>query len=344
MYILSGSIPPRSVRTSSLSCNFDDTIHMQDDGTARGTTSGKVMPAMRFRGRPLRDMLSASAIALAMLGTSVPALAATPATGIYRVRRPKVTPSDAAAKRAEAQVRGKALAESGESIAAGIEFDNAAAELGDPVLYLDAGDAYLAGCEESRNKELAEASMERAYISLDILYFHLDKSADKNFRLVEASEIPTLIIRAQQLVENSQALIEEIEAEEAAAVTTPPEDGAPAPKRKNGQAGKIAGIALISAGAVGLGVGVAGIALGVRHQQNAEHSTVYGAEYDAVADKGERANLLAYVGVPVGLVLAGAGIAVLVLTSKKNKKSQDKYSVVPTFNRHGTGVAVSGRF
>lgn len=303
---------------------------------------------MRFRGRPLRDMLSASVIALAMVGTSVPALAATPSMGVYRVKRPKVTPSDAATKRAAAEVRGNALAKSGESIAAGIEFDNAAAELGDPVLYLDAGEAYLTGGEKSRNKELAEASIERARISLDILYFHLDSSADKNFRLVEATEIPALIVRAQELVEDSELLIEEIEAEEAAAAAKPEKEGAPPPKRKTGRAAKITGAVFIGAGAVALGIGAAGIALGVRHQQTAEHSTVYGAEYDEVAEKGERANLLAFVGVPTGLVLAGVGVTVLVLTSKKYKKKKrkkdKKYSVVPTFERHGTGMAISGRF
>lgn len=293
-------------------------------------------------------MLSASAVALAMVGASVPALAATPAMGIYRVKRPKVTPSDAATKRAAAEIRGNALVKSGESIAAGIEFDNAAAELGDPILYLDAGEAYLTGGEKSRNKELAEASIERANISLDILYFHLDSTADKNFRLVEATEIPALIVRAQDLIEDSEILIEEIEAEEAAAAAKPEKEGAPPPKHKKGNAGKITGAVFISAGVLGLGVGAIGIALGVRHQQTAEHSTVYGAEYDEVAAKGKTANKIAFVGIPVGLALIGVGVTVLVLTSKKYKKKKrkkdKKYSVVPTFDRAGTGVAVSGRF
>ncbi len=284
---------------------------------------------------------------MALVGASLPAAAAPSTVGAFRVKRPKVTPAKAAEKRADAEARGNALRQSGEAIAAGIEFDNAAAELGDPILYLDAGEAYLEGGDTSRNKELAEASIERAKISLDILYFHLDKAADKNFRLVEATEIPALIVRAQELIEDSEALIAEIEAEEAAA-NAEPEPSDDKPKKKPGRAAKIAGASLIGAGAVMLGIGAAGIALGVRHQQTAEHSTVYGAEYDDVARRGERANLIAYIGVPSGLVLAGAGIAVLVLTSKKykdkKKAKDDKLSVVPTFNRDGTGVAVVGRF
>ncbi len=302
---------------------------------------------MRRRVRALRNLVSASAVALVFTTTSAAAFAAPGAPGAFRVKRPKVTPADAAQKRAAAQIRGNALVSSGESIAAGIEFDNAAAELGDPVLYLDAGEAYLMGAEKSRNKELAQASIERAKISLDILYFHLDASADKDFRLIEATEIPALIVRAQQLIEDSQLMIEEIDAELAAALAEPVDEGEPKPKRKKGRAAKITGAAFIGAGAVMLGIGAAGIALGVRHQQTAEHSTVYGAEYDAVAKKGERANTMAYVGVPAGLVLAGVGITVLVLTSDKHKKKKgkkDKYSVVPTFDRHGTGVAVVGRF
>jgi hypothetical protein len=288
-------------------------------------------------------MLSASAVALAMLGTSVPAFAASPAPGVFRVKRPKVTPKAAAEKRAAAQTRGNALVNSGESIAAGIEFDNAAAELGDPILYLDAGEAYRMGGEKSRNKELGEAAIERAKISLDILYFHLDSAADKNFRLVEASEIPALIVRAQELIEASEQLIADIEAEEAAAAAPPPAEPEEK-KRKPGRAAKIAGGVLIGSGAVMLGIGVAGIALGVRHQQTAEHSTVYGKRYDEVAADGKTANTLAYIGIPTGLVLAGAGVAVLVLSAKKRKKKDDKYAVVPTFDQHGTGLSVVGRF
>ena len=290
--------------------------------------------------RAVRNMLSASSLGLALASAPLPASAAS-VPGTFRVKRPKITPADAGQKRAEAEVRGNALLAGGDPIAAGIELDNAAAELGDPVLYLDAGEAYLQACEDSRNKELAEASIERGKISLDILYFHLDSAADKNFRLVEATEIPALIVRAQELIEDSEALIEEIEAEEAAAAA-PLEPEEPPKQTKPGRGAKIAGAVLIGAGAVGLGIGGAGIALGVRHQQTAEHSTVYGEEYDEVAAKGKRANLLAYVGIPTGLVLMGAGIAVLVVSKKKGK--DDKYSVVPAFDRRSAGVAVVGRF
>lgn len=298
---------------------------------------------MGRKGRALRHVLCASVVSLALAGASTPAMAS-PSAGLYRVKRPKVTPADAAAKRAEAETRGGALLEAGEAIDAGIEFDNAAAEFGDPVLYLDAGEAYLEAGRTSRNPELAEASIERAKISLDILYFHLDSAADENFRLVESSEVPTLIVRAQTLIEDAEALIEEIEAEQAAE-DAPAQTAADEPEAKNpGRVAKIAGGALIGAGVAMLGVGGVGLALGARHQQTAEHSTVYGEEYDAVAAKGERANLLAYIGIPTGLVLAGAGVAVLVIAGKKGKKGGDTYSVVPTFDRYGSGVAVSGRF
>jgi len=292
--------------------------------------------------RAVRNLLSASTVALALASAPLPVAAAS-VPGVFRVKRPKITPADAAQKRAEAEVRGNALAATGEAIAAGIEFDNAASELGDPVLYLDAGEAYLKGCETSRNKELAEASIERGKIALDILYFHLDTAADKDFRLVEATEIPALIVRAQKLVEDSEALIAEIEAEEAAAAAAPVETEEAPKTKKPGRGAKIAGAVLIGAGVVGLGVGGAGIALGVRHQQTAESPIVYGEAYDEVAAKGKRANTMAYVGVSLGLVLVGAGIAALVVSKKKKGKS-DKYSVVPSFDRRNAGVAVVGRF
>ena len=291
-------------------------------------------------------------VAAAVLGTSLPAHAV--------VRRPSkkkrsrkrrsgpkkdvVTPADAAAKRAPAQARGRALLDQGESIGAGIEFDNAAAELGDPVLYLDAGNAYYAGAQKSRDPELAKAAIERAAIALDILYFHLDSGADKDFRLVESSEIPQLIVRAQELTDEAEALIEEIEAESAE-----PEDE-PKKKKKRGKMDRdkallLSGALLTTGGIVGIALGVTGMGLGYARQLDAEHPAVYGEEYDTVASRGQRANTLAYVAFPVGAVLLGTGIALIVVSKKgtkgkKKKRKEEKLTFSPTLR----GVQVSGRF
>lgn len=258
-----------------------------------------------------------------------------------------VSPADAAAKRAPAQARGQALVAQGQFGAAGIELDNAAAELGDPVLYIDAGEAYLGGARKDRDTELANAAAERGRISLDILYFHLDETADPWFRLVDTSDIPSLIVRAQKLIEDSEALVEEIEAE-AVAVAEPEEKK----KRKRGkvdreQALRISGAVFTAVGIGFVGLGAVGLGLGAKHQMDAEHPTVYGEEYDAVAAKGRRANMLAYVGLPVGGALLATGIALLVVANrggKKKKPEEEQVALTPTFGRGSTGMAISGRF
>ncbi len=292
-------------------------------------------------------MISAGSVALALVLGAAPVPAEATPTALFRVRRPKVKPADAAAQRTPVQAQGKALLDGGDPVSAGIEYDNAASQLGDPILYLDAGEAYLLAADTSRDTDLADAAKERAYISLDILYFHLDSSADKNFRLVEATEIPALIVRAQTLIEDADTMLEAIAEEERLAAEPPTQtDDEPKKKRKPGRAAKIAGFTMVGAGAVFLGVGAAGLGLGVRHQQTADRPTVYGDEYDDVEAKGKRANLMALIGLPTGAALIGVGVTVLVLSARKNKKKGgDKYSVVPTFDRRGSGgMAVVGRF
>jgi hypothetical protein len=308
-------------------------------------------------------------VAAAVLGTSMPATAASagpsaPLLLLKKKKKPRrstrsskpkdgVTPAAAAAKRAPAQARGQALVAQGEFTSAGIEFDNAAAELGDPVLYLDGGEAYLAGARKAKDADLARAAMERARISLDILYFHLDSAADPDFRLVETGDIPALIVRAQKLIDDAEAFVEEIEAE-AAAAEEPADD-----EKKKRKRGKIdRDRALLISGAVLTGVGIgfvalggAGLGLGYKHQLDAEHPAVYGEEYDAVAAKGRRANTLAYVGLPIGGALLATGIALLVVAKRGTKKKEPKeksesegVALSPTFGPSSTGIAVSGRF
>ncbi|MBC8073408.1 MAG: hypothetical protein IAG13_34125, partial [Deltaproteobacteria bacterium] len=86
----------------------------------------------------------ATVLALAMSTGTAPALARAmdaSSTGMWAYAAPKVTPDDAARKRAEAQVTGRQLVETDPS-AAGVHYDTTASEWGDPVLYLDAADAY----------------------------------------------------------------------------------------------------------------------------------------------------------------------------------------------------------
>lgn len=293
-----------------------------------------------------------------MLGTSVPVSAGEVAgASLFRPKKKSrrsskpskpadaVAPADAAAKRAPVEARGQGLVAQGQFTAAGIEYDNAAAELGDPVLYIDGGEAYLGGARKDRDAELANAAAERGKIALDILYYHLDSGADPYFRLVDTADIPSLIVRAQKVIEDAETLIEELEAE--TATTEEPEKK----KRKRGKVDRetallASGGVLTGLGIVVLGIGGLGLGLGYKHQLDAEHPAVYGEEYDAVAAKGQRANMMAYVGLPLGGALLATGIVLLVVAKrgKKKKAGEDKVTFSPTFGRDGSGIAISGRF
>lgn len=262
----------------------------------------------------------------------------------------KVTPADAAAKRTAAQTTGRDLA-TADPTAAGMHYDAKAAEWGDPVLFLDAADAYLDAAEKGEDIAMAEAGIERARIALDILYFHLDASADKNFRMIETTDIADLIARSNTAIDRGEALMEAIaKAAEAPAVAAVDEDeGKKKKKRKkrapgNGRALVIAGAVATAAGS-GLAVlGVAGLAIGAVNQTKAERNTVYGEEYDLVAAKGRRGNVIAGVGLGLGGALLVTGIVMLVVGKKRRNNAapaqESNVAVAPTLN----GVAISGRF
>lgn len=311
-----------------------------------------------------RICASALAFALGWFSSPQTVSASSAPAALLAAGGDRVTPEVAGAKRADAQVKGAALIDSGESIAAGIAFDNAASEYGDPVLYLDAGEAYLVGAEKSANRELAWAALERGNIAADILYFHLDSSADPHFRLVETKEIPQLILRAQSLVEDATELARKIDEGVVTTGGKRKRDKAREPKRKpkktdkkrtrgDGKAANITGAVFVGSGAAMLGIGIAGLEVGRRQQEVAVQPTIYGSKYDEVAKRGKRANMMAAVGLPASALLVGTGVAILVVNYKfqklkgntrKQRKRGGKYSVAPGLSPVGASVAVSGRF
>lgn len=261
-------------------------------------------------------------------------------------RRPKSRKSKlelADAQRASVRSRAESLAENEQLQAAAIEYENAAKLTADPVLFIEAGESYLVAALDARDPKMATAAHQDGSIALDLLHFASDPAASRRHRRVASDALPELITRAEALVKNAKELHAEIEAEQTpqAPVDTAERDPEPQP----GRVAVISGAVLTSLGAVALGVGGAGLALGARHQRRAEQQSTNGSNYDAVDRKGKRANTLAFVGLPVGAVLAGAGIALLIIGAKKRKAdSTSSYSLVPMRNRWFSGVEVRGRF
>ncbi|MFO0631333.1 MAG: hypothetical protein U0168_00625 [Nannocystaceae bacterium] len=286
-----------------------------------------------------RHAAIAAALALALPAATMPTVAL--AAG------PKVTPEDGARKRAEAQVLGRDLVKA-DPTAAGMHYDSRAAEWGDPVLYLDAADAYIAAAEKDREVPMAEAAIERARIALDLLYFALDPAADKDFRVIETSAVPDLISRANDTLAKAQSLAESIARGDGEAEADKGEGDKKKRERKpiNAKAMFISGAAVTGLGGAVLGVGAVGLILGAVNQSRAEDPTVYGSEYDQVAAKGERANLIAGVGLGLGGALVLGGVAMMIVgkvaAKKQGKPPQERKTVriAPALN----GVSISGRF
>jgi hypothetical protein len=304
------------------------------------------------RWSPTRSCAAACSLALAIavptatvtIPTTASASAATPLLLKPRRRRGKkpkdgVTPAQAAEKRVPIQQTGQSLIDAGEPAQAGLEFDRGAAAQGDPVLYLDAGDAYLAAARADADVEMAATAIERARIAQDILYFHLDSAADPDFRLVENAEVPALINRADELIEEAEAAIEEINA---AADPTGPTDDEPK-KKGDGKIMVMSGIGLASVGGALVVMGVAGLAIGAVNQNRADRDTVYGSEYDEVERRGKRGNVIAGVGFALGAACIGGGLALYFLGKKRRKQAADDDKVVMVSPTLG-GLAVTGRF
>ena len=120
-------------------------------------------------------------------------------------------------------------------------------------------------------------------------------------------------------------------------------------KRKpgNGKGFIIGGAAAAAAGGGLLIMGFSGLIAGAVHQSNAEDATVYGDEYDDVASKGRRANVIAGVGLALGGVAAGAGAALIIIGKRRQKKAAEDDKVISMSPLLGPGVggaSISGRF
>lgn len=296
---------------------------------------------------------AAATLTLALGAASVPATAQAgvplPLWAAKKKKSKGMTPEDAAERRASVQQQGQQMVSAGELTAATILYDGAAQTDGDPVLFLDSADTYLEIAKKDREIASAETAKMRAQTAQDILYFHLDSSADPDWRLVETEDVSGLLARAGALIDDADATIAEIEAEQEAGLA--PEA---APKRRpkgNGRGLRIAGVGFMGLGAAGLGLGVAGLAIGGINQNRVDDPAVYGSEFDEFDAKGRRGNVIAGVGLAVGGVALALGVTLFVIGKRRGSKAgsapapsdsddQASMAIVPT----GRGLALTGRF
>ncbi len=245
--------------------------------------------------------------------------------------------------------------------AAADETENNAALLGDPVSYQQAAQYRYNQAEADRDIDAANAAIETATIALDIFEFYdaVDSGdAVSEWLVIDPSTAASSAGEVNDLIERTESLIEEIEAEEeSGGDDTGAADGTAKKKRKKRGKAK-PGTVLIAVGsgvaALGLGgagAGLAGLIISRNKQEEVEMFTGVDqqADRDRLDEEGSRANLIGWVGLGVGAVGLGAGAALIVVGVIKRKKggspdASARVRVRPTFTARSGGLALQGRF
>ncbi len=285
----------------------------------------------------------AACLCAVSVGLPAPAMATVPSPALAPVLAPAppdLSPDRAEALRQPVQAAARADLDAARPRDAAGRLDTAASTFGDPVLFLDAADAYLAAAEAEQDPSAIDQAEARARIALDILYFLQGPSASDAWRPVAGVQLGELVGRANETLQRAGELRTALE--EAAREET---DEVPAKKKgPPGRALILSGAALAALGGAGLAVGVTGLVIGGVNQSKANDPTVYGSAFDEAERKGKLGNTLAYAGLIAGGVLAATGFA-LVLVGRKKKRAaggdeQASVRVLPTAG----GLILRGRF
>jgi hypothetical protein len=235
-----------------------------------------------------------------------------------------------------------------------------AAQLGDPLSFRDAAQHRLAQARADRDVDAANAAIETARITLDILHYYdavASGAVESEWQPIEPSSASSMISEVEAIVEEAEELIEEIEAEAAAgdgaATAAPAGKTKKKRERKPAKPGTVlialgAGFSAIGAG--GLSLAVAGLVISSSKQKEVEQLTLPDdqAQVDRLDEEGSRANLLAWVGAGVAVAGLAVGVPLIVVGVMRRKKGSPgaaaQLRVAPAVSRSFGGVALHGRF
>lgn len=302
-----------------------------------------------------RGRLLATLLAVTVSASAVPSPAqAAPLLALLADE--KVTPEQAAGARKSVQERAEGLRKSDPEAAAELLSEEAGTR-SDPVLYIDAAEAYRDAGVKEKSRPALETGIEKARIGLDILYFLEDPRADPDWQILDSGKIAGEISRGQKVIAASEQAITDMEekTEAAPAPVVEPEGRKKAPRDGRGL---IAGGALLTVvGVGGIGLLGAGLASGAKAQKDVNNLNPSDLDYQSKVDdldaKGKLGNTLAIVGGVLGGVGLAAGIALLVVGVKKRKKYRDEHGsddtsaslrVLPIAGRGQAGLVFTGRF
>ncbi len=219
------------------------------------------------------------------------------------------------------------------------------AEMSDPILLLEAADAYLRSATEQQLVEEAQAAINTAEVAQDLLYFLGSDQASPDWQPVDASQRAAALTRSDEIIARAHQIERDIEDERN---RPPPVQVQAQRKQAPGTAMIASGSALLVLGVAGTALGTAGVVLGNGYQKDVEAVGVPGPEASELDRKGASANTMAIAGFAVGGVGLIAGTALLVVGSQKRKKAQATSSaslmVVPAIGAGSQGLVLTGRF
>ncbi|HEY8380469.1 MAG TPA: hypothetical protein VIK91_28500 [Nannocystis sp.] len=264
----------------------------------------------------------------------------------------EVTPARASGVRKLVQERARPLLDSDPGAAAEL-LANEARKTSDPVLYIDAADAFRAEGVAERDKAALEKAIEHASIGLDIAHFQQDPRCDPGWQHLEAGEFEREIARARKIIADSEQAIADLDKP----VEAPTEEEAPKERGtpKDGRGFIAAGSLVTLIGVAGLSMVGAGVGLGVKAQKGVEALDPSTIDFDSQVEeydaRGKTANTLAYAGIGVAVVGLGVGIALLAVGVKKRKAYKAEHGdetarvhVAPALGPGYGGLALGGRF
>lgn len=290
---------------------------------------------------------------------------------------PLLTPEDAETKRQAIRDAVKGERESGDLEAAADGMASNAAELGDPVTMLEAGEIGLEHADKTRSKDAAETALERSRTALDILEFYAAVDAGQatsDWLVVAPSEISGLVDRANAQIEKAEELISAIDSENAKVADKG--DGEGKKKRKKRDKGEARpGTGMIAAGSIFTAIGITGIPMAVaglvissKKQKDVEKLQPGDPKIVDLDAQGSKGNLLAYLGAGFAVGGLAIGLPLLIIGVKKRKQAGDGPSssarlggrdlarvdhrrrrdhelrVAPVFGGSSTGLMLRGRF
>jgi hypothetical protein len=268
-----------------------------------------------------------------------------------------VTPERMEAYRDTLRAPAQADISAGNYARAAKRLERLAIDYGDPVLFLDAGDAWLYEARSKKTMEPVRRVTRTANIAIDIVFFLEDVNTwgpETHWKVVPSRQLMKLIERAEAQLDEADTHAAQIKSDVSGRITAeeekqPEEEEASptlTPEPKPYRAMVAAGASLLSVGLVGLGVMGTGIALGLKKQSEIDALQIPGEDQMAheITQEGDRANVIAYLGLSLGLAGLLTGIPLLVVGQKRKKDAggdrRARLRVSPALG----GLTVQGRF